>query len=119
MNSGAREALTYAASLMHVSVEDVLTVGVDSVSDARDSAIRSDGNLLGSRGSSTSGVTAAEVVLNNGVRPVSLDGSIAVVGALHKIHYLTVLSALSKHIYDNIEQIIVAKIISVVSPRYG
>ena len=61
MNSGAREALTYAASLMHVSVEDVLTVGVDSVSDARDSGI-------------------------------------AVVGALHKIHYLTVLSALSKHI---------------------
>ncbi len=65
-------------------VEGVGAEGVDGVADARNSAVVSDGDLLGARGGEAGGVAAAEVVSEGGVGPVGLDGGIAVVGTLNK-----------------------------------
>ena len=63
-------------------VEGVRAVGVDGVADAGDGAVAVDGDLLGARGGEAGGVAAAEVVDEDGVVPVGLDGGVAVVGAL-------------------------------------
>ena len=51
------------------------------VADARD-AVGGGGDLLGARGGDTGGVTAAEVVHDDGVGPEGLDGGVVVVHAL-------------------------------------
>ncbi len=66
-------------------VEGVRAVGVDGVADARDGAVAIDRDLLGARGGKAGGVAAAEVVDEDGVVPVGLDGGVAVVGALCSI----------------------------------
>ncbi len=50
---------------------------MDGVAVAGDGAV-----VLGARGGEAGGVAAAEVVDEDGVVPVGLDGSIAIVGAL-------------------------------------
>ncbi len=55
---------------------------MDGVAVAGDGAVAVNGDLLGARGGEAGGVAAAEVVDEDGVVPVGLDGSIAVVGAL-------------------------------------
>ncbi len=52
------------------------------VAEAGHGAVVGDGDLLGARGGKAGGVAAAEVVGKGGVRPVGLDGSVAVVGTL-------------------------------------
>lgn len=72
-------------------VEAVSGVGVDSVADAIHGITVAESDLLGTRGGSAGSITTTEVVHEDGVRPVSLDGSVAVVHALiaaegHVVH---------------------------------
>jgi hypothetical protein len=62
-------------------VEGVAGVGVGGVADARHGR-GGRGDLLGARGGDTGGVGATEVVHDDGVGPVGLDGGVVVVHAL-------------------------------------
>ena len=62
-------------------VEGIARVGVGGVAGARH-ARRGRGDLLGTRGGNAGGITATEVVHDDGVGPVGLDGGVAVVHAL-------------------------------------
>ena len=63
-------------------IERVEAGGVDGVAEARDSAVVSDGDLLGARGGEAGSVTTTEVVGEGGVGPEGLNGGVAVVGTL-------------------------------------
>ncbi len=55
---------------------------MDGVADAGDGAVVGDGDLLGARGGEAGGVATSEVVHDDSVGPVGLDGGVAVVGTL-------------------------------------
>ena len=62
-------------------IEGIAGVGVGGVASARH-AVRGGDDLLGARGGDAGGISATEVVHDDGVGPVGLDGGVGVVHAL-------------------------------------